>query len=205
MSIKSYFPTFIYHEPLLKSSLKAFNKELLKECYQFKDLDEEGQDWSSKNYVGGYTSYSSYSNLHEVSSTFTNLQRKIDKHINIFSKHLEMELGSGTLEMIDCWLNIMPAGTSHSAHIHPLSVISGTYYLEMPKNASGIHFEDPRLPSFMASPPKKEKHKKANQQFAKIKTKSGDLVLFESWLRHGVPASINQKDRVSISFNYHWV
>jgi len=29
--------------------------------------------------------------------------------------------------------------------------------------------------------------------------------LFESWLRHEVAANQSEEDRVSISFNYHWL
>jgi uncharacterized protein (TIGR02466 family) len=90
-------------------------------------------------------------------------------------------------------------------HIHPLSVISGTYYVKVPKDASGIKFEDPRMDRFMAAPPKKSDAKKANRTSYTINSKPGNLVLFESWLRHEVPASTSEEDRISISFNYDWV
>jgi len=36
------------------------------------------------------------------------------------------------------------------------------------------------------------------------RTKAGDLVLFESWLRHEVPPARFSGERISISFNYGW-
>jgi uncharacterized protein (TIGR02466 family) len=33
---------------------------------------------------------------------------------------------------------------------------------------------------------------------------AGDLLLFESWLRHEVIANPVERERISISFNYSW-
>jgi uncharacterized protein (TIGR02466 family) len=32
----------------------------------------------------------------------------------------------------------------------------------------------------------------------------GDVLLWESWLRHEVPMNMDEDDRVSVSFNYRW-
>lgn len=205
MTIQSWFPTAIYYEPLEKRT-STLNKDLKEEAYQFKNIDEEGIEWSRTRYVGGYTSFSSLSELHRASSTFEKLAQKIDRHVFSFADHLDMDLGSGALEMTDCWVNIMPAHTTHSMHIHPLSVISGTYYVQTPRGSSGIKFEDPRLDKYMAAPPKNEKPRKRNKQIATYPARAGHVVLFESWLRHEVPAfSQSSDDRISISFNYNWV
>lgn len=205
MSIQTWFPTQIYYEALQKKGLVAFNRELRTECYQLQEMDDEGRAWSAKKYVGGYTSFASHAELHKMSSTFMSLEQKISKHVATFSEALEFDLGSGSLQMTDCWVNIMPAQTTHSGHIHPLSVISGTYYVQTPRSAAGIKFEDPRLDKFMAAPPKQPVCARRNKQFATFKAKAGNVVLFESWLRHEVPASITTEDRISISFNYNWV
>ena len=204
MAIESWFPTQIYFERLFETPQDKFTTELADECYKIKDYDLEGQEWSKTNYPGGYTSFSSMSELHNFSSTFRELEENIYKHIVKYADSLEMDLGDGKLEMIDFWVNIMPALASHSSHIHPLSVISGTYYVQTPKSCSGIKFEDPRLAMFMGAPPKKPECSNKNRQFVKYDVAAGDLVLFESWLRHEVPASITDVDRISVSFNYGW-
>jgi uncharacterized protein (TIGR02466 family) len=201
--IKSYFPTLIYQAPLEKKL--SLSKQLLKECEIYRDLDEDGQKWSTKNYLGGYTSYASINNLHHLSPTFAVLEKKLERHLKRFTKKLEMDLGGGRLQMSTCWINIMPAKTSHSLHLHPLSVLSGTYYLATPPGSSALKFEDPRLSKFMAAPPKTESAQAINQRFINVQPKAGELILFESWLRHEVPANLSQKPRVSISFNYEWV
>lgn len=203
-AFKSLFPTIVYQNQL-DSRDKKLNKELLRECYIFQDLDEEGQEWSAKHYVGGYTSYASMNNLPQRSPTFDELREKIDKHVKAFAKNLEMDLQGGKLQMSTCWINIMPAKVTHSLHLHPLSVISGTYYVSTPKGTSALKFEDPRLSKFMAAPNKIEKAKPENQRYVSLQPKAGDLILFESWLRHEVPPNPSKEDRVSISFNYEWV
>lgn len=204
MSTKSWFPTSIYYTPLSARASGRFNEDLLKECYQIRDYDEEGRAWSAKSYPGGYTSYGSMAQLHKFSSTFGTLEKQINKHVKLFSSHLEFDLRKRRFFMTDCWVNIMPRQVVHSLHLHPLSFISGTYYVRTPKNCSSIKFEDPRLDKFMAAPPRLPKVRPENEQFVSYKPESGNLVLFESWLRHEVSSNQSEEDRVSISFNYHW-
>lgn len=203
--IQTLFPTSIYYSPLGVKDLKTLNKDLKKESLKFAEIDEEGQIWSQKNYKGGYTSYGSIAQLHRVSSTFEDLEKAINKHVYKFVKHLDMDINPKELKMTSCWVNIMPTDVIHTMHIHPLSVISGTYYLQTPKNCSSIKFEDPRMDCFMATPPRKHNAKIHNQRYHSVAPQEGHVVLFESWLRHEVPKNDSPKERISISFNYDWV
>ncbi len=106
--------------------------------------------------------------------------------------------------MTDCWVNIMPPSASHSLHLHPLSFISGTYYVATPKGVPGLKFEDPRLDRFMAAPPRLPKARRANLTHVTYPALAGNLVLFESWLRHEVAQNRVDAERISISFNYNW-
>ena len=40
----------------------------------------------------------------------------------------------------------MEKGAVHTPHIHPHSVVSGTYYVTVRRGCGAIRFEDPRLP-----------------------------------------------------------
>lgn len=200
--IQAWFPTLIYYAPLSQRAGAAFNRELLKECYQLRDFDLEGQKWSKSNYPGGYTSYGSLDKLHRFSSTFEMLEKKIARHVSAYAKALEMDLAGRKLEMTDCWVNIMPRQAVHSLHLHPLSTISGTYYVRTPRNCSTIKFEDPRLSKFMAAPPKLPNA--TQRPHISYQAEAGNVILFESWLRHEVGANPARTDRISISFNYNW-
>jgi uncharacterized protein (TIGR02466 family) len=204
MPIKAWFPTFLYVEPLQRTGLARLNDELADECQQLRDYDEEGRAWSEKNYTGGYTSYASMHQLHGFSSTFAGLEQKITKHVRAFAKALDMDLRGRSIRMTDCWVNIMPPTAAHSLHLHPNSFISGTYYVRTPKGCSGLKFEDPRLSKFMAAPPKLPNVRDENRLYTTYPAEAGNVILFESWLRHEVAANRVDEERISISFNYSW-
>ncbi len=205
MAIQTWFPTSIYTEPLMKDGLARFNREIEEQCYLVRDTDPHGEEWSRENYRGGYTSYGSMTDLHRRYPHFVDLAKQVSRHVRKFARYLEMDLQGGKLEMVSCWVNIMPTGTTHSGHIHPLSVLSGTYYVKVPKGSSAIKFEDPRHERMMAAPPKLDGAKPRNQQFVKLDPHAGQIALWESWLRHEVPPNPSREDRISISFNYDWV
>jgi uncharacterized protein (TIGR02466 family) len=204
MTTQSFFPTLVYTSKLQRTDWRKFNNQLLRECAQLQHDDESGQRWSKKNYPGGYTSYNSVARMHEVSPTFAALQKKLNRHVNAYVKSLELDMQGRELAMTDCWVNIMPAQVVHSWHLHPLSTISGTYYVQTPRGSSGLKLEDPRLERFMAAPPRKVNCRAENKPWILIPAEAGNVVLFESWLRHEVPPNSSSKDRVSISFNYNW-
>ena len=201
--IETWFPTLIY-SARLRPDGAAFNRELLKECHQFRDFDEAGRKWSNKNYPGGYTSYGSIDRLHTVSSTFMELERRIDRHVRAYARALDWDLGEGRLRMSDCWINIMPHGVTHSLHLHPNSVVSGTYYVATPRGCAGLKFEDPRMSRFMASPPVAAGGGARSRRHVTYPATAGNVTLFESWLRHEVPPNPGGGERVSISFNFNW-
>jgi uncharacterized protein (TIGR02466 family) len=106
--------------------------------------------------------------------------------------------------MTDCWVNVMQQQVVHGLHLHPLATISGTYYVKTPRGCAGLKLEDPRLDRFMAAPPRRADSRAEYQPWVTIPAAAGNVVLFESWLRHEVPPNQATGERVSISFNYNW-
>jgi len=204
MPIRAWFPTYLYHEPLQAAGLDKFNAALADECRNLRDYDEAGRRWSAKNYPGGYTSYASLNQLHRFSSTFATLEKKLTAHVRRFARQLDMDLRGRAVHMTDFWVNIMPEHAAHSLHLHPLSFISGTYYVVTPRGCPGLKFEDPRLSKFMAAPPKLAGARPANRAHITYPARAGQVILFESWLRHEVAANRVSAERISVSFNYNW-
>lgn len=204
MSLIPLFVSGIYKKSLSLPRKKQFNAELAEECYKLRRMDDEGRAWSEKHYLGGYTSYSSYANMHTWSSTFETLEKKITPHVQKFLELQGYDLKNKSLCMSTFWVNIMGHATTHSWHIHPRSVVSGTYYVQIPKDSVGIKFEDPRMNFMMSCLPKRKKLPLSLESFVSIRPKEGDVVLFESWMRHEVPPNPSSSDRISVSFNYEW-
>ncbi|MGO8856223.1 MAG: TIGR02466 family protein [Steroidobacteraceae bacterium] len=204
MPVQSLFPTFVYTSALQRANPRELNRQLLKEGRQLREDDPAGRRWSAKNYPGGYTSYGSCHRLQRISPTFAALERKLQRHVKAFTDSLDWDLEGRELAMTDCWINIMARQAAHSLHLHPLSSLSGTYYVQVPAGSPGIKFEDPRLDRFMAAPPRKADARQENRAWITIPAAAGQLVLFESWLRHEVAPNPITAERVSISFNYNW-
>lgn len=200
--ILSLFPTRIY-----RAELAEFEQidEIRSACEVLAIDDEAGLKWCRKNGYPGYTSYASLDDLPWRFPAFKTLAKAIDRHVAAFAKVLEFDLGGGKLEMDSLWVNVLPEGGFHAAHIHPHSVISGTFYVAIPKGASALRLEDPRHAMMMASPPRKAKAVQENRAFVSIAPHPGTLLLWESWLRHDVPVNQSADERVSVSFNYNWV
>jgi uncharacterized protein (TIGR02466 family) len=200
--VLSLFPTRVYTAKLQGPGVVAFNGRLLRECAQYREDDVAGRAWSRERYPGGYTSYGSLNRMHTLSPTFAHLERRLRRHVQAYGRALEFDLDGRELAMTDCWINMMPRGVTHGLHLHPLSTISGTYYVRTPQGVPGLKLEDPRLDRFMAAPPRRAD---ADQRpWVTMPVAAGTLLLFESWLRHEVSPNTAAAERVSISFNYNW-
>ncbi|MCI5065801.1 TIGR02466 family protein [bacterium] len=197
------FVTSVFQQRILSARSRLF-QDIVEESSQIRDFDEEGEAWSEENYPGGFTSYASRNDLFYMSSTFRELEHRIHPHATTFAEELGYEMEGRALVISDMWLNIMGTGCVHTGHIHPNSFISGTYYVAIPPGASAIRFEDPRLGLQMACPPRRENAPQEQQSFVSCSPKAGEIVLFESWLRHEVPPNLSENERISVSFNYHW-
>ena len=200
---KLLFSTPLYHASLSESGPFDLG-QLEKSCWSIAEEDEAGQKWCDENNYPGYTSYASLSDLTWRSPFFEELKNLLDLHVKTFVEELDFDLEGRNLKLEDLWINILPEGGNHSAHIHPNSVVSGTTYISMPSGSSAIKFEDPRHSMMMAAPSRIKDAKEYLKPFIYVNPSVGDVLLWESWLRHEVPANNSSDERISISFNYSW-
>jgi len=204
VTIDSFFSTRIYRADLRDFGDKIDQGELASTCLSTASDDEAGQKWSDDNNFAGYTSYASLNDLDWRYSIFKDLIKILNKHVKTFVKDLEFDLNNKKIKLDSLWINILPFGGIHTSHLHPHSVISGTTYISMPKGTSAIKFEDPRLAMMMASPSQKENARPELKNFIYMEPKLGEVLLWESWLRHEVQMNMADEERISVSFNYNW-
>ena len=202
--IESLFVTRLYRAALAELGKPLDASELESSCLSIADDDDAGQEWCKKNGYLGYTSYASLDDLPWRFPIFRDLVTVLDKHVAAFVGDLQFDLDDKRLKLDSLWINILPAGGVHTSHLHPHSVISGTTYVTVPKGASAIKFEDPRLPMMMAAPTRKAGARSEVGNFVYLEPKAGEVLLWESWLRHEVPLNMADKNRISVSFNYAW-
>ncbi|MGE0697865.1 MAG: TIGR02466 family protein [Hyphomicrobiaceae bacterium] len=202
-TIETLFATRIYRAEIAsRGAGKRLLEELKGACLSIASDDEAGQAWCRANGYKGYTSYASLDDLAWRSPAFADLLVSIDPHVEELAKAADMDLGKRKLIADSIWINVLEPGGHHAAHIHPHSVVSGTYYVEVPDGAGAIRFEDPRLPMMMAAPPRRARAARDAQPFVSVAPRPGTLLLWESWLRHDVPMNGAATARISVSFNY---
>ena len=198
MTSRSLFATRFYEAALSDAALLA---ELEDACHDLAAEDRAGRAWSKAHGYRGYTSYASLDDLPQRDPRFGDLVRHLNTHVARFAKECGFDLHR-KLRLDSLWVNILKPGGTHSGHIHPHSVVSGTIYVAVPPGAGQLKLEDPRLPLMMAAPPRLPDAADDLATFVYADPAPGTLFLWESWLRHEVTPGTAKQDRISISFNY---
>jgi uncharacterized protein (TIGR02466 family) len=199
MAARSLFSTLFYEADLGAPALVA---ELDSACRALAAEDGAGRRWSRDHGYRGYTSYASLDDLPQRDPRFADLARHLSRHVAAFAEACAFDLGGRRLKLDSLWVNLLRPGGSHSGHIHPHSVVSGTLYVAVPPGAGALKIEDPRLPMLMAAPPRRADAPEALRPFVYAEPAPGRLFLWESWLRHEVAPHQGKGERISISFNY---
>ena len=198
MPVRSLFVTRLYEAQIGDDTLIA---ELARSIRMLSREDEAGRRWSKDHHYAGYTSYASLDDLTRRDPIFSSLARLLNRHAALFAKECAFDLKRKP-RLDSLWVNLLKSSGHHSGHIHPNSIISGTFYVEVPEGSGDIRFEDPRLSMMMANPPRGADAPEDLCSFVSIEPKAGQLLLWESWLRHEVLPGRGRQERLSISFNF---
>ena len=196
--IASLFVTRLYRAKLSEFGKAPTAADLEKSCLSIADGDEAGQKWCEDNNYLGYTSYAIMEDLRYWFPIFVDLVKVLDKHVDAFIKDLQFDLNGKEVKLHSIWINILPEGGIHTSHLHPHSIISGTTYVAVPKGAGALKLEDPRHSMMMATPIRKTDAREEMRNFVYVQPKVGDVLLWESWLRHEVTMNMAEEERISI-------
>ncbi len=199
MPSRSLFATQFYEGRIEDADLIA---EVEASVRALAEDDRAGRGWSKANGYRGYTSYASLDDLPVRDPVFADLKRALDKHVAAFARDCAFDLGGRRLKLDSLWVNVLKPGGTHSGHIHPHSVVSGTVYVAVPPGSGALKLEDPRLPMLMAAPGRVDDAAEALRPFVYAEPAVGSVFLWESWLRHEVMPNAAKSDRISVSFNY---
>jgi len=198
MSARSVFATQLYEAEAGDAGLLA---DLAHSIRSLAIDDQAGRRWSNAHRYSGYTSYASLNDLPKRDPAFAELGKLLARHAVAFAQSAAFDLGRKP-RLDSLWVNLLKGGGHHSGHVHPHSIISGTFYVEAPSGSGAIRFEDPRLPLMMAAPMRRDDAPEELRTFVSVEPRAGLLLLWESWLRHEVLAGSGRGERLSISFNF---
>lgn len=195
---RSLFATRLYEAQIDDPALLD---DLAHSIRTFAEDDQAGRRWSQDKGYTGYTSYASLNDLPRRDPAFADFQKLVSRHAATFADELAFDLGRKP-KLDSLWVNLLKPGGHHTGHIHPHSIVSGTFYVEAPKGSGAIRFEDPRLPMMMAAPLRSDEAPEELRPFVSVEPRPGLLLMWESWLRHEVLPGTTKSDRLSISFNF---
>ena len=198
MTTRQLFPTLLYDAAIDDEALLA---DLAHSIRSLAGDDEAGRRWSRDHGYKGYTSYASLNDLPRRDPAFADLVRVLVKHAATFAAELAFDLPRKP-KLDSLWVNLLKPGGHHSGHLHPHSILSGTLYIEVPPGSGAIRFEDPRLGLMMAAPTRRDDADEALRPFVTIPPRTGQLLLWESYLRHEVLPGTAKAERLSVSFNF---
>ncbi len=199
MTVRSLFSTPFYTGLIGSPELVA---KLEHSCRVLAADDRAGRRWSREHGYRGYTSYASLNDLPTRDPSIAALVRLLDRHVAAFAEACAFDLGGRRLKLDSLWVNVLKGGGGHSGHIHPHSVVSGTFYVTVPPGSGALKLEDPRLPMMMAAPTRRDDAPEELKTFVYAQPEAGTVFLWESWLRHEVVPGTAKGERISISFNY---
>ena len=163
-----------------------------------KDLAELEASNSSmvRSNVGGWHSDT---NLHQLDA-FRPLRQVIENVAVGCANYLGLDFQKADLIFQGMWANRNGPGDYNTSHVHPNSFISGCYYVKVPENGGNIEFTDPIGERAMFTYPIKEEVTYLPRRLS-YRCHEGLMVLFPSWLTHGVQPNRSQEMRMSIAFN----
>lgn len=170
---------------------------IVKECnLDLKDLEKVCLEHSQRektevrSNAGGYQGHNF--NYQPLTDVLTEVMKSLENPEKPF---IRMAIGS--------WVNINPKGSFNVVHDHVSNkrtnnFLSGAFYVRVPENSGNLFFQDPR--TFVRCFPDQWYFENGCDMHY-VEPKENMLVLFPSWLSHGVEPNCSDQERISISFN----
>lgn len=166
------------------------------------------------------TGWQSPSDIHDVNKYFkekedidciTEILSMLTFGINKLAEDYEFEKLNLDLEarISSLWFNINHSGTFNEMHNHGTSGYSGVFYVQKNENQGDIMFEDIRRESKLWMVPNaffKNDNWIREKIFGtkEIDARTGDVLMFPSWVDHLVDINRTPELRISVSFNFNW-
>ena len=185
-AIHGLFPCPVY---IVKRDLELSPKE----DKDIEDIIEEGLNKDTGNSMSV--------NTYIFNSKLKEIKQFCAQQITIYVKEVITPKEELDFYITQSWLNVTKPNEYHHNHSHPNSIISGVFYISTEEDDK-ITFTDPNAIVREIIKFEKEKFNIWNSATWFFNVTNNELVLFPSWLNHGV--EINKKattDRISISFN----
>jgi uncharacterized protein (TIGR02466 family) len=100
----------------------------------------------------------------------------------------------------ESWLTFNVENDYHHVHKHPNSYLSGVLYVDADQEVDKIHFYDIGIDKNIFEIESKE-YNERNSRMRWFSVKTGDIIIFPSFLYHDVPKKQGNNTRIALPFN----
>ena len=142
--------------------------------------------------------WQSNKDLLDTGTAFSNLKKHLILYVNEILS--ETYVDTATIRMINSWANISRKGECTMPHIHEEASWSCVYYIT-PTEEANLYLKDPRPLEQMD-----RSHHYLKDPYTNVIRKrpfqTGEVILFPSWIEHGVGPNVSDSVRISIAANF---
>ena len=167
-----------------------------------KDEEEEIRTIIEEGVISSGDNCASISkNTHIFNDKLEKIKQFCEQHINIYIEQILSPKEELDFYITQSWLSIIKPGEHHPYHFHQNSILSGVFYIATEKT-DNISFNDPLYKAKQMIKFETRGFNLWNSTSWSFPVERINLVLFPSWLEHGVEANENATtDRICLSFN----
>jgi uncharacterized protein (TIGR02466 family) len=177
------FPSNIYVENYKSSKLYEY-------CINIYN-DSSRKDFGVSNRLG----YQSVKNLH----TDEVLKPVVEGLEALLYNNLVKDISSAKVRINAMWININPKYSFNHIHNHTESWYSGIIYIKVPEKSGKLFFTDPRVGNTSSST--MSLYSELNSGIEKIDAKEDSIIIFPSYLSHGIDPNLDDKHLIVVAFN----
>lgn len=172
----------IFHTPIWGFMLNTEQYHIEDYIETIRDMMQQTPSVKKSNFGG----WQSNDNLHKI-GVFRELCSTIERGANsvLESKNVKPD------KITSMWANVNHKYSSNAAHVHE-GILSGVFYLKVPKNSGKLVFINPAIRSDA---------RMLRESNYGVTPEPLAMILFPSWLEHYVEQNLSDEDRISISFN----
>jgi len=161
-------------------------------------LEKEKKNQGFKFYPIQGGGWQSNKDLFDTDIVFSNLRKSLINNVNNILSVVYRD--DAQIGLINSWANISRKGEYTLPHIHEESSWSCVYYIT-PTEEANLYLKDPRSLEQMDRSHHYLKDPYTNV-IRKRPFKTGEVILFPSWLEHGVGINVSDSERISIAANF---
>ena len=189
------FPTLI--QVTRHPEVEAFNRQIHKEVDVIRATVPNGRPnfWPCDH----YTTMTNEGRL-QYRPGFNEFAAFAMECAHYFGDVMGYDYGERALHLNDCWVNAYGPGHSQNMHNHPNHLISAVYFVAVPKGSASLLFYSPTINAMMR--PEYTEETPENSMLTPYPPVAGDLVMFDSAVRHSVPLNNAVGERVTIALNF---